>query len=202
VAAAIAPRWPGFENDSTATSLLFRGAVLTQVGQLDDARRFLHLAAERDPSLPEIYFWTGRALLAQEQYQQAAEEFRYAAARDSTEYRTWHLAGTALHLAGNYAEAERMYLRALAIRPDAAETHCTLGVAYLKMERAAEAEAAFRASIRTDPRYGDGLAYYNLASVMQHAKRSAAVDSICEELAQVDPAWSQRLREALAKKHH
>jgi hypothetical protein len=37
---------------------------------------------------------------------------------------------------------------------------------------------------------------------MKHGGRLAAVDSICQELAKVEPAWEQRLREALEKKHH
>lgn len=193
---------PGFEEGSTASGLLFRGAVLTQIGQLEDARRFLHLAQERDPSLSETYYWSGRALIAQQQYPQAAEELLYATEKDSTNYLVWHTAGEAQQLAGNYAAAEKMYLKAIRIKPDAADTYCTLGVAYLKMERGREAEDAWRASIRIDPRFEGGIAFYNLASTLQHASRTAAVDSICREIARVDPSWEQRLREALAKKHH
>jgi tetratricopeptide (TPR) repeat protein len=193
---------PGFAEDTTATGLLFRGAVLTQIGRLDDARRFLHLAEERDPSRSEIYYWAGRALFAQEQYPQAAEEFMYAAGRDSANYQAWHRAGEALHLAADYAGAERAYLRAIRVNPGAARTYCTLGVLYLKMQRGREAEAAWRTSIRIDPRFQEGIAYYNLASEMKHQGRTAAVDSICREIAAVEPAWEQRLRDALEKKHH
>jgi Flp pilus assembly protein TadD len=202
IASLPSPARPGFEEDSTASGLLFRGAVLTQIGQLDEARRLLHLAAERDASLPEIYFWTGQALFAQEQYRQAAEEFLYAAARDSTNYEVWHHAGEALHMAADFRGAEKMYLKAIQIKPDAAQTYIALGVAYLKMQRGREAEEAWRRSIRIDPRFQKGIAYFNLASEMKHGGRIAAVDSICQELAKVEPAWEQRLREALEKKHH
>lgn len=196
------PARPGFEEDSTASGLLFRGAVLTQIGQLDEARRFLHLAAERDASLPEVYFWTGQALFAQQQYRQAAEEFLYAAARDSANHEVWHRAGEAFHLAGDYVGAEKMYLKAIQVKPDAAQSYITLGVAYLKMQRGREAEEAWRHSIRVDPRFQEGIAYYNLASEMKHGGRAAAMDSICQELAKMEPAWGQRLREALEKPHH
>jgi Flp pilus assembly protein TadD len=202
LASLSSPARPGFEDDSTASGLLFRGAVLTQIGKLDEARRLLHLAAERDASMPEIYFWTGQALFAQEQYRQAAEEFLYAAAGDSTNYEVWHHAGEALHMAADFTGAEKMYLKAIQIKPDAAESYITLGVAYLKMQRGREAEEAWRHSIRIDPRFQEGVAYLNLASEMKHRGRIAAVDSICQELAKVEPAWELRVREALEKKHH
>jgi Flp pilus assembly protein TadD len=202
VASPVPPARVGFAEDTTATGLLFRGAVLTQIGQLDEARRLLHLAEERDVSLVEIYDWAGRALFAQEQYEQAAEEFQYATRQDSTNYRVWHKAGEALHMAADLPGAERMYRKAIQLKPDAAETYCTLGVTYLKMERGREAEEAWRTSIRIDPRFQGGVAYYNLASKMKHGGRAAAVDSICAELAEVDPSWAQRLREAWEKSHH
>jgi tetratricopeptide (TPR) repeat protein len=181
--------------DGWATAVLATGMFLgSLVGTV--------VRAEEDASLSEIYDWAGRALFAQEQYPQAAEEFLYAAGRDSTNYQVLHRAGEALHMAADFTGAEKMYLRAIQIKPDAAKTYCTLGVAYLKMKRGREAEEAWRAAIRVDPRFQEGIAYYNLASEMKHQGRTAAVDSICRELAEVEPVWEQRLRETLAKPHH
>jgi tetratricopeptide (TPR) repeat protein len=114
----------------------------------------------------------------------------------------WHRAGEALHMAADFTGAEKMYLKAIQIKPDAAESYITLGVAYLKMQRGREAEEAWRHSIRIDPRFQEGVAYLNLASEMKHRGRTAAMDSICQALAKVEPARELRVREALEKKHH
>jgi tetratricopeptide (TPR) repeat protein len=192
---------PAFEDDSTATGLLFRGAVLGQSDRYDDARHFLDLAQQRDPMSPEIAFWNGRVLFAQEQFQRAAEEFQLAGSRDSTNYMSWHMAGAALNQAADYAGAEKMYLQALRVKPDAADTYCNLGGAYLNLQRAREAEAAWRNSIRINPRSQGGIAFYNLAKLLEMSGRRAAVDSVCTELSKVNPVWGQRLRDAMKEGH-
>jgi tetratricopeptide (TPR) repeat protein len=188
---------PGFEDAGTATGLLFRGVALTQCGRLEDAKHFLNLALARDTSLPEAHFWSGRALFAQEQYRQAADEFQQAGALDSAYHMAWHMAGAALNQAADYAGAETMYKKALAAKPNSPETYCNLGGAYYNMQRLEEAIGAFRKSIQLDPRYARGLAYTNLAMVLHGAGRAAEAEQVYQDLLQVNPDWAQRLRESL-----
>jgi hypothetical protein len=192
---------PGFEDAGTITGLLFRGVALTQCNQLDNARHYLGLASAGDASPPEAHFWTGRVLFAQEQYRPAAAAFQRAAAGDPSYRMAWHMAGAALHQAGDYAEAEKMYRKALEVKPDAADTYCNLGGAYFALQRPDDAAAAFRKSIEIDPRYAQGLAWINLAMVLNTTGRRTEAEKVHEDLARINPEWAQRLRDALDGKH-
>jgi tetratricopeptide (TPR) repeat protein len=69
--------------------------------------------------------------------------------------------GLALYEAGRFAEAERTYREAIAIRGDDAIPHYNLGVLLEDMKRIPEAAAAYVAALRCDPELAD--AHYNLA---------------------------------------
>jgi hypothetical protein len=192
---------PQFEDRGTAPGLLFRGAVLTQADKLDDARHFLDLALVKAPKSPEVHFWNGRALFAQEQFALASEEFQAAGTEDPSFHMAWHMAGAALNQARDYAGAEKMYKKALEAEPNSAGTYCNLGGAYYNMQRLDDAIAAFRKSIELDPRYAQGLAYSNLAVVLTGMARRAEAEQVYDDLVKVNPAWAQRLRDTLDGKH-
>lgn len=193
--ADVAP--PAFQDRSTATGLLFRGVVLAQANRPDDARHFLSLALDRDASLPEAHFWTGRVLFSQEQFTQASEEFQIAGTKDPTYYLAWHMAGATLHQAKDYNGAVKMYLKALEAKPNAADTYCNLGGAYYVLQRIDDAVAAFRKSIELDPRYAQGLAYTNLAMVLHGAGRKDEAEKVYQDLVKINPAWGRQLRATL-----
>jgi Tfp pilus assembly protein PilF len=193
---------PGFETDSTAGGLLFRGAALIQIGRFEAAEHYLRRAEKQDGSMLEIYQWLGRALFGREQYRPAVEEFLYVAERDTANHWAWHMAGAASHQAKDYAAAETLYKRALRVNPKAADTYCNLGGTYSVLGRRAEAEAALRTSIQIDPRSREGLAHFNLASVLHHAGREAGVDSIYRALLELDPAWAERMRKSMEGSKH
>ena len=69
--------------------------------------------------------------------------------------------GLSLHEAGRFAEAERTFREAIAIRGDDAIPHYNLGVLLEDMKRIPEAAAAYVAAVRCDPELAD--AHYNLA---------------------------------------
>lgn len=188
---------PGFEDSTTATGLLFRGACLAQAERLDDARHFLNLALNRDASMSEAHYWLGRVLFSQEQYVPASEEFAIAGTKDPTYYIAWHMAGAALNQAKDYAGAVKMYLKGLEARPNAADTYCNLGGAYYNLQQIDDAAAAFRKSIELDPRYAQGLAYTNLAMVLQRAGKNEEAETVYQDLVKVNPEWGRQLREAL-----
>jgi hypothetical protein len=188
---------PAFQDRNTATGLLFRGVVLAQSNRPDDARHFLGLAVDRDPSLPEAHFWTGRVLFGQEQFTQASEEFQIAGTKDPTYYLAWHMAGATLHQAKDYNGAVKMYMKALEAKPNAADTYCNLGGAYYVLQRIDDAVAAFRKSIELDPSYAQGLAYTNLAMVLRGAGRKDEAEKVYQDLVKINPAWGRQLRATL-----
>lgn len=188
---------PPFEDRTTVAGLLFRGAVLTRTQAPEDARIFLSEALKKDPLNAEAYFWSGQAYFAQEQFQRAAEEFQQAGAKEPGYHLAWHMAGAALNQAADYAGAEQMYQKALQAKPNAADTYCNLGGAYYNMQRTEDAIAALRRSIQIDPRYARGLAYTNLAVVLNGVGRTAEAEQVYEDLRKVNEEWAARLRAVL-----
>ncbi len=188
---------PPFEDRSTLQGLVFRGAVLTRTQQADDARIFLSEALKKDPQSSEAYFWSGQVFFAQEQFQRAAEEFQQAGAKEPGYHLAWHMAGAALNQAADYAGAERMYQKAIEVKPNAADTYCNLGGAYYNMQRPDDAIAALRRSIQIDPRYARGLAYTNLAVVLNGLGRRDEAEQVYEDLRKVNEEWAARLRATL-----
>ena len=107
------------------------------------------------------------------------------------------MAGAALNQAADYAGAERMYQKAIEVKPNAADTYCNLGGAYYNMQRPDDAIAALRRSIQIDPRYARGLAYTNLAVVLNGLGRRDEAEQVYEDLRKVNEEWAARLRATL-----
>ncbi|HYJ47550.1 MAG TPA: tetratricopeptide repeat protein, partial [Pyrinomonadaceae bacterium] len=77
--------------------------------------------------------------------------------------------------AGQSREAIESLKQAIALRPDYAEAHNSLGVAYYKLKRYREATAAFTEAIRLKPDFA--LARYNLgATGLVTNRREAALE--------------------------
>jgi len=188
---------PAYEQRDATTGLVFRGAVLTKAERWDDARFFLDQALKRDPNAADAYYWSGQALFGGQQFQRAAEDFVLAGQKDATFHLAWHMAGAAQNQAADYNKAIEMYQKALEVKPTAADTYCNLGGAYYNLQRIDDAVAAFRKSIELDPRYARGLAYTNLALVLNGAGRRDEAEAVYRDLNQVSPEWAQRLRAAL-----
>ena len=92
-----------------------------------------------------------------------------AAAAPSSDWEARIDRGLALSEAGRFAEAERAYREAIALRGDDAIPHYNLGVLLEDMKRIPEAAAAYLAALRCDPELAD--AHYNLALVSRRLGR-------------------------------
>src|SRR6266853_445665 len=84
----------------------------------------------------------GKKLLEQGKYPQAAEKLRVAAGLlDNTNAQAFNYLGLACHQAGQVAEAEKAYHRALALKPDITEAHYNLGCLLLSENKLEPAKA-------------------------------------------------------------
>jgi Tfp pilus assembly protein PilF len=195
---------PAFENAETAAGLTFRAASLATAGSqaknpidTEAARALLAKAIKLDPSSVDAHFWMGRVLFVLEQWDQTAEEFQEAAKLDPNYHLAWHLAGAAYNQGARYLDAEKMYMKALEVKPNAADTYCNLGGAYFNEHRNEKAIEAFKKSIELDPRYQYGLAYSNLALTFSSMGQKDEAEKVYQDLLKVFPESAAHLREAL-----
>lgn len=188
---------PLYESAASAIGMTFRGASILTAKRPEDARTLLAQAIKADPELSDAHFWLGRALFVLEQWDQAAEEFQEATRIDSNYHMAWHLAGAAYNQGARYLDAEKMYMKALEVKPTAADTYCNLGGAYFNQHRNDKAIEAFRKSIDLDPRYQFGLAYSNLALTYNAMGQRAEAEKVYQELQKVYPESAARLRQSL-----
>jgi tetratricopeptide (TPR) repeat protein len=84
----------------------------------------------------------GKRLIDRGNYSAAVKELRLATSDLATNAQAWNYLGLAYHHAGQAAEAERAYLRALQLDRDLSETHYNLGCLWLDQNRADKLEAA------------------------------------------------------------
>lgn len=85
----------------------------------------------------------GKKLLDEGKPREAAEEFKMAASVMPTNALAFNYLGLACQASGQSAEAERAYLRALALNPEFAEVHFNLGCLYLEQNKLAQAKSEF-----------------------------------------------------------
>src|SRR5689334_20746417 len=74
---------------------------------------------------------SGKRLVEQGKYPQAITKLKAATSLLPTNAQAWNYLGLAYHYAGQNAEAEGAYQRALALDRDLTETHYNLGLLYL-----------------------------------------------------------------------
>jgi tetratricopeptide (TPR) repeat protein len=80
-----------------------------------EAETVLQRAAERAPGDAEIPYDLGRMYYQQQRHAEAARAFRKATALDPLAYKAWDNLGLAAEALGDVAEAQRHYLKALAL---------------------------------------------------------------------------------------
>ncbi len=108
------------------------GAVLHLQGRLAEALESYRRAVELDPDLPEAnhnFASLGRDPLA---FERAAEGLRRRLAAQPRDAASWNILGNACRELGRHAEAIDAYERAIAIDPQFADAHFSLGQVLLQ----------------------------------------------------------------------
>jgi tetratricopeptide (TPR) repeat protein len=111
--------------------------------------------------------------------------------RDPGEFDAMRLLGLLQHRAGGCAEALTSYDRALALRPDHAETLNNRGNVLIDLKRFAEALASYDKALRVEPQFAD--AHYNRGLLLKRLKRCEdALESLDAALV-IRPDYAQAL---------
>ena len=100
-----------------------------------------------------------------------------------------HLLGVLAHQVGNNEIAVDLIGKALAVSPDFAEAHSSLGNAFLALGRPDEAVASYLSALKTNPNYAEAHTNLGLA-LMDLGKREEAEASYLKALA-IKPEFAQ-----------
>ena len=92
--------------------------------------------------------------------------------------------------AGNLAEAAGLFAEALRLKPDYAEGHHNLGVAFDRMGRTAEAVTEFQAAMQLNPKLADAEAHSNLGTLLQKIGRAAEAEAYIRRAIELSPGFA------------
>ena len=124
------------------TALIAQGRPGEAIGCLDRARRLR--------ASPAVLHNRALALFQLRRYAEARADLEGALAQAPAQHASWNLLGSVRAALGDATAAEA-YMRAIAIRPDHAETHFNLGLLHHGAGRVEEAIASYRAALALRP---------------------------------------------------
>jgi Flp pilus assembly protein TadD len=173
--AAIAPLQKFLaEKDDFAYAHFQLGYAYTGLQKSKEAREEYERAMQLDPKMPEAALNLG-ILLLNEEPAAAVVPLQRAVELLPTQSRPRTLLGLAHEKSGDLKNAASAYEGALALDPKDAETSLHLGQLYLRQNRAAEAEAKFRAVLSGEPASQPALV--GLAQSLEIEKNPEAADA-------------------------
>jgi len=95
--------------------------------------------------------------------------------------------GRAFYLAGDYTNAIEAFKETLRVKPNSADTHFYIGLAYWKAENIQKAIESFNDTIRLKPDYAQ--AYCNLGFIYKDLKNERAAADAFEEALRIRPNY-------------
>jgi Tfp pilus assembly protein PilF len=124
-----------------------------QLGNLTDAENWVVQAVTANPQEPEAWIALAGFYIQNDFH---IEESGIPAARQAVilvpeSDRALDMLGLGWYKLGDFSEAERLFLRALAQNPDSASAHLHLGLCYQEQGRPSEAGSEWEAAARLDP---------------------------------------------------
>jgi Flp pilus assembly protein TadD len=128
----------------------------------------------------------GKKLIDRGDYAEAAEQLRAATRLMPTNALAFNYLGLALHHAGQPAEAERAYMRALVLDKDLTEVHYDLGCLYLvQSNRLEQAKSELTAYTLRRPNNPEG--WWKLGQAQLRNRELAAAEHTLAEAVRLDP---------------
>lgn len=149
-------------SPQNAAVLYELGTAYIRLESLDEAEPALAEAARLQPSWDRIRLQLGWVYYLKVEVERAAVEFRQALAVASTPLGHYYL-GLAQAALGQVEEACASHRKALELDGKLAPAQVALGRALLRLNRAPEAEGAFRAAVALDPAQSE--AHYQLGLI-------------------------------------
>src|SRR6266850_1408276 len=135
----------------------------------------------------------GKRLIEQGKYPQAIEKLRTATSLLMTNAHAWNYLGLACHHAGETAEAEKAYQRALALDHDLTEAHYNLGCLWLAQNKPDAARTELMAFTLRRANSAEGLLQLGAAQ-LRSAELEPTVQARSRELVAAEKSFADALR--------
>lgn len=148
-------------SPNTSKYAYFLGEVYLAEGNKLQAHTYFKRALDLGVSNYQIVEPIGRALIAMEQYADAAVALERAIEQRPDDVSLWNDLGRAYEMSGEFAKSIAAYRRAIAIEPENVAGHLGLGFAYHKQNQIELAIDAWRIGLDNAP--GSYVLQYNLA---------------------------------------
>ena len=190
-------------NDPYVCSKL--GALYVEVNQIERGIELLQRGLNSQPDAPvlyELHYHLGIAYSRSQQFAPAEHHYRQAIAQpilDSLKLGAYNNLGSLLHAQGNFAAAQALYQRSIAIDPAFAIGHYNLGMALKASGQLGDAIAHYQQAISLHPDYAE--AYQNLGvALLKLGRVPESLEAFSHAIALYDQQNSgegDRLRQGL-----
>jgi len=149
---AVLPAGAAPTEDAAAQAAYDAGAAALRAGRHAEAAAALERAVRLDPVRGEAWAKLGAARSALMDYGGAVEAYAQVTRLEPTNAKAWHNLGNVHFRKGDYPEAARLYGHAVELDPAYQLGQFHLGWTLRELNRAEEAERAFRACLQLAPR--------------------------------------------------
>lgn len=164
-------------------------SIYLKMGKVAEAERAYLQSIQLEPGNAEYIYNYGTLLKDNALYHKAIMCFRAAIERQPQIAMAYSSLGFLLYYQGNGVEdkeeAEKLYLRSVAIDPQHSTCHNHLGVVYLNRKEYGKALEYFHKCIKTDSSYLIG--YTNLANAYAGLQDFDQAEYYCREALKIDP---------------
>ncbi len=180
---------PQSHTDATprlnASTYVAHGHLLEQQGRLEQAAEQYRKALELTPDLPAARNRLGITLNKLGRHAEASAEFRAALARQPNTAHLYNNLGFSLYLENRYEEADQALAHAIELQPNFTRAHMNRGLVLAKLNRDADALAAFMLA------GSEADAYFNLAVIQTEARRYADAARTLEQALVHNPDFTE-----------
>jgi tetratricopeptide (TPR) repeat protein len=147
-----APPAPAPPPQENAGALRLKADQLRHAGKLEEAAQAYQVAIDADRGNVELYNELGNVYFTIKKYDQAAEQFRQATARDPNYALGWYNLAHALRKADKKAEAVQAYRQYMRLKPDDPDPYYGLGQTLKALGDVPGAIEAFRKYVAMEKR--------------------------------------------------
>jgi len=171
-------------NPTLAKALYTRGSVRYGQGKYADAIGDLRAALELEPSNIEMHIGLAKALNKYGEKSESESVYQRGLAVTPYDWRLHKQLGMQHFQDGQYDQATVSFEEVVRLSPDNSQGFLNLGSAYYFLGRIADAEAAWRTSVRIKPR---DAALSNLATLLLKQGKNKDAAELYEQAAQLEP---------------
>lgn len=171
--------------EDLAKALNQLGKVMTQQGDLEQARELYQQAIEVDPNLIESYYDRGNILVKQNKINEAIESYQQAIAIQPNWLEAYITLGDILLQQGKLEDAIQNYEKAISLKPDWVNPYILRGHAFRYLEKLEDAQKSYAQAITLNP--SSPGSYFHLGVVLDEMNLQQEAKACWEKMISLNP---------------